>query len=503
LAGIERLTPDNVDLEDMNVWRSIRDDTTAIFQFESGMASNYLRRFMSEETLVKARARNPNFSMIKWLSFANGLLRPASASFRDEVAEGKVYDNGLPELNDFLAQEAGHVCMQETIMKWLVEFCGYSQAESDNVRRAIAKKKGTETLLPEIETRFIAHTSEKYGISKEKCAEVIKPFLQAILDASAYAFSWNHSDAYSCIGYICGYLRYYYPVEFIATALNVFADKQEKTASIMEYAQVHNIKVLPPRFGYSRAKYTVDTESKSIYKGIASIKYMNAQIADELYKIAQASPNTFMDVLKMVAASSVNSRQLEILIKLDFFEKYGNAKELSTIYGHFDFFKNGEMKTIKKENIPSPEIAAIIARHAKDTNDNGKELKTYTITDMDGLLAESEAYVRSLQIEDYDLQTKLKQQMELLGYIDLTTNKHEDRRRLLVTDLYPLKSQRRSIWGYATFTRSIGTGKSARLTTRAETYNVQPFKVGDIIYAHQVSKNKSGYWFLDNYTIEV
>lgn len=504
LAGIERLTPDNVDLEDMNVWRSIRDDTTAIFQFESGMASNYLRRFMSEETLVKARARNPNFSMIKWLSFANGLLRPASASFRDEVAEGKVYDNGLPELNDFLAQEAGHVCMQETIMKWLVEFCGYSQAESDNVRRAIAKKKGTETLLPEIETRFIAHTSEKYGISKEKCAEVIKPFLQAILDASAYAFSWNHSDAYSCIGYICGYLRYYYPVEFIATALNVFADKQEKTASIMEYAQVHNIKVLPPRFGYSRAKYTVDTESKSIYKGIASIKYMNVQIADELYKIAQASPNTFMDVLKMVAASSVNSRQLEILIKLDFFEKYGNAKELSTIYGHFDFFKNGEMKTIKKENIPSPEIAAIIARHAKDTNDNGKELKTYTITDMDGLLAESEAYVRSLQIEDYDLQTKLKQQMELLGYIDLTTNKHEDRRRLLVTDLYPLKSSKDgSIWGYATFTRSIGTGKSARLTTRAETYNVQPFKVGDIIYAHQVSKNKSGYWFLDNYTIEV
>ena len=142
MAGIERLTPDNVNLDDIDVWRSIRDDTTGVFQFESGMASNYLRRFMSDETVEKARARNPNFSMIKWLSFANGLLRPASASFRDDVADGVVYDNGLKELNDFLAQESGHVCMQETIMRWLVEFCGYSQAESDNVRRAIAKKEG-------------------------------------------------------------------------------------------------------------------------------------------------------------------------------------------------------------------------------------------------------------------------------------------------------------------------------------------------------------------------
>ncbi len=504
MAGIERLTPDNVDLEDMDVWRSIRDDTTCIFQFESGMASNYLRRFMSEETLNIARSRNPNFSMIKWLSFANGLLRPASASFRDDVADGKVYDNGLDELNRFLAQESGHVCMQETIMKWLVEFCGYSQAESDNARRAIAKKKGTETLLPEIESRFIEFASSKYNISREKCAQVIKPFLQVILDASSYAFSWNHSDAYSCIGYICGYLRYYYPVEFVATALNVFADKQEKTASIMEYAQANNIKVLPPRFGHSRAKYTVDAVTRSIYKGIASIKYINAQVAEELFEIAQQNHISFMDVLKTISKSSINSRQLEILIQLDFFEKYGNAKELSTIYGHFDFYKSGEMKTIKKDKVPSPEIAEIISRHASHTNAKGQELKSYTITDMDGLLDESEAYVRGLQIEDYDLQTKLKQQMDTLGYVDLTTNKPEDRRRLLVTEVYPLKSNKDgAVWGYAAFTRSIGTGKSARLTVRAGAYKSEPFKAGDIIYAHQVTKNKAGYWYLDSFTIDI
>ena len=65
-------------------------------------------------------------------------------------------------------------------MMFLVKFCGYTQAESDNVRRAIAKKKGTATLLPEIEQRFIDYSSTHYDITKEKCQEVIKPFLQII-----------------------------------------------------------------------------------------------------------------------------------------------------------------------------------------------------------------------------------------------------------------------------------------------------------------------------------
>lgn len=191
LAGIERLTPDNVDLEDQDVWNSIRDDTTLIFQWESNSAKSFLRKFMSDSTLSIAKSRSGNFSTIKWLSFGNGLIRPACASFRDSVAKGEFYDNGLKELNEFLAPEAGRIAMQETIMQFLIKFCGYSNAESDTVRRAIAKKKGSESLLPEIEKRFVEYTSSHYDVSREKCEEVIGPFIQIILDASAYAFSWN------------------------------------------------------------------------------------------------------------------------------------------------------------------------------------------------------------------------------------------------------------------------------------------------------------------------
>ncbi len=174
MLNIDRLTPDNVDLEDEKVWKSIRDDTTLIFQWESSSAQAYLKKFFSDETINKVKNQIQNFSYIKWFSFGNGLIRPACASYRDDVALGNFYNNNFKELDEFLAPTMGRVTMQEDIMQFLVKFCGYSQAESDNVRRGIAKKKGTEKLLPEIEKRFIEYSSAHYNISKEECSIVIK-----------------------------------------------------------------------------------------------------------------------------------------------------------------------------------------------------------------------------------------------------------------------------------------------------------------------------------------
>ena len=139
-VGIERLTPDNVNLEDEAVWKSIREDTTLVFQWESDQAQAYLKKFMSDETLEVAKKVNPNFSYIKWFSFGNGLIRPGCASFRDNVANGEILTTGFKELDDFLVITMGRITMQEDIMRFLVKFCGYNDAESDTVRRGIAKK---------------------------------------------------------------------------------------------------------------------------------------------------------------------------------------------------------------------------------------------------------------------------------------------------------------------------------------------------------------------------
>lgn len=504
LAGIERATPDNTPLDDMNVWRSIRDDTTLIFQFESASAQAYLRRLFSDATLEIAKKRNPNFSMIKWLSFGNGLIRPSCASFRDDVAKGIAVTNGMKELDDFLADTLGHIAMQEDIMQFLVKFCGYSQAESDSVRRLIAKKYGTEAVLPEIKQRFMDYSMNTFHYPRELCEQVIEPFLQVILDASAYGFSWNHSDSYSCIGYICGYLRYYYPLEFVAAALNVFHDKEEKTAAIINYAIKNKIALSPAKFRKSRAGYMFDRDANVIYKGIESVKYLNAACSDFLYELRNVQYDSFVDLLcDLDHAPQINARQIDVLIKIGFFSEFGNITELSRLVELFHFFKGGAASSIPIEKIHGTWMEPLIQPFATNIGKNGNALKSYRFTDTPGALRACAKYLLSQQLPDVSYRIKIQNQKDYLGYVDLTTNREEDRRKLFIMDLRPMVSKSGqsagSIWGYAAFTRSIGSGKQLRFTIRTDLFNRLPLQKGAVIYADKAYVNKSGYYYLDQY----
>lgn len=497
MLGIERLTPDNTDMEDMDVWRSIRDDTTLIFQWESNSAQQYMKKFMSDSTLEIARSKIPNFSMLKWMSFGNGLLRPACASFRDSVADGEFYDNGFDALNEFLSPEAGRIAMQETIMQFLVKFCGYSAAESDNVRRAIAKKKGTETLLPEIEQRFITFCSEHYEMTTEQCEEVIKPFLQIILDASAYGFSWNHSDAYSSIGYICGYLRYYYPLEFLTAALNIFGDNMDKTADITSYATKVGIKITLPKWGLSRSEYFFDREKRIIAKGLTSIKYMSAGLADELYALAQSKKYTsFMELLAdLDTKTSINSRQLDILIKLDFFSDFGNQRELLRMADLFaNTFKKGEAKKIRKSEVDGTPLEDIVKKYAVGMTKSGGVAKSYTLLDVSSILVEAEQAIKAVHMDDLSDIIKVRNFYDVMGYIGYVSGKEEDRRKLYVTEVKPLhrKSDNKR-FGYSIFTKSIGSGKESRFTVFSRVYDKDPIKEGDIIYCQGYERDGQYY----------
>ena len=461
LAGIDYLTPDNVDLDDEKVWKSIRDDTTLIFQWESDSAQAYLKKFMSDETITKIKAKSSNFSYLKWFSFGNGLLRPACASYRDEVSGGDFYDNGFKELNEFLAPEAGRVCMQETIMMFLVKFCGYSQAESDSVRRAIAKKKGTETLLPEIEQRFIEYSSTHYDITKEKCQEVIKPFLQIILDASDYGFSWNHSDAYSSIGYISGYLRYYYPLEFLTASLNIFSDKEEKTTAITNYARKVGITIKDIKFGHSKADYSMEKETNSIYKGIASIKYMSADVANKLYDPANTQKfDSFIDLLRVFPG---DSRQLEILIKLNYFSQFAPIGKLLNIVELYNKF--GTRKTLKESDVsalPAP-VQEVVAKYTV------KPKTQYKITDSDGMLRELAELVGELPIT---MMMRLGWEKDYLGYCASTDSSQQG--SWLVLDIDTRFSPKLSLYG-------VWNGEQRIVKVSKRDFQSNPLTKGDTI----------------------
>lgn len=505
LLGVDPLTPDTVDLEDENVWKSIRDDTTLIFQWESNSAQQYIRKFMSDKTLAVARSKIPNFSMLKWMSFGNGLLRPACASFRDSVANGVFYDNGFDALNEFLAPEAGRIAMQETIMQFLVKFCGYTAAESDTVRRAIAKKKGTETLLPEIERRFVEFCTREYQMSEEQCEAVIKPFIQIILDASAYGFSWNHSDAYSAIGYICGYLRYYHPLEFLTAALNTFGDDLEKTGQIINYAKKVGIQVTMPRWGISKDEYLCDPERHIIAKGVSAIKFMNKKVASSLYDLAHSGKKYthFMEVLYDIEhETQINARQVDILISIDFFADFGNQRELMYIASlHREMFKQGEVKQIKRTTVDDTLYEKVIRKYSVGVTKSGGVAKSYTLLDVMSAMCECEDIILSQKMPDLSDTLKVKKFVEAMGYAGYVTGKEEDRRKLYVLDIKPVRRKKdQKIIGRSVFTKSIGSGKESRFTVWDRVFKEKPIKQNDVIYCRAYSQDGK-YFTLEKYEI--
>ena len=138
LAGIERLTPNNTPLEE-EVFKSIRDDTTCIFQWESESASQYLKKLLSDEVISKIREINPNFSYMDLLSIGNGAIRPAGASYRDELAKGEFRDSHHKALNNMLSSTQGFLVFQEQIIQFLNEFCGYTMGEVTLQKRQVLK----------------------------------------------------------------------------------------------------------------------------------------------------------------------------------------------------------------------------------------------------------------------------------------------------------------------------------------------------------------------------
>ena len=367
LANIPMALPDNLDLYDDKVWNSIRDDTTSIFQWESNTGQDYINKLLSDNTIMKFRKAGLDIDKMTLLSIGNSAIRPAGASYRNDLANGVVRTTGSKPIDEFLSNTFGYLVFQCQIIEFLHQYCGFTMGEADIVRRGFAKKTGTDQFIPIIKNGgylndnknhyingYIKTMEDEYGISAEKSEKDIVSFIQVIEDASSYLFSLNHSQPYSFMGYACGYLRYYYPTEFITCCLNINRDNSDKTTAVTEYAKKIGVQIVPIKFGHSRADYSCDAENRKIYKGVASIKNLNTIVSEELYKLSQQNVyDNFIDILLDITnKTSCNSRQLDILIKLDYFSDFGEANELLYLVDQFNklYEKNkGFKKSIKEE----------------------------------------------------------------------------------------------------------------------------------------------------------
>lgn len=442
LAGIDYCTPDNVDFTDEKVIKSIAKDTTLIFQFESGFASEALKKTLSEETIANIKKQNPNVSYLDIMAMVNGAIRPAGESYRDSLFRGIYRDNGNKALNDFLRPTLGYLVYQCQIIDFLHDFCGFTMGQADIVRRHFAKKTGTENDIPIIkdggymvdikgnkDTRyikgFITTAQEKYGMTKDEAEDCIGYFLRVIEDASSYLFSKNHSIPYSMIGFFIGYLRYYYPLELLTAALNVYQDNSKKMASITTYAKSLGIQIRSIKFRKSKAEYFMDKEENAIYQGIAAIKGCNGQIADELFDLGKNEYKSFIDLLADIKEkTSVKSNQLDSLIRLGFFDEFGNPACLLKYTEIFNTYY--DMKQIKKDKAFENKIDFDLIRKCCE-----KETPK-VFAGIDGRKLANELVKR---IPEYNttLQQRVAWQMDILGFPTIVDKKYVG--QCVVTDV--------------------------------------------------------------------
>lgn len=455
LAGLPYPDADIVDWNDEEVWNHITDYPTGIFQFEASSSYQYMKKF-------KPRS-------IEDLTVLNACIRPSGESYRDEVFARHIHSNPSKMIDDMLANTYGRLVYQEQVIQFLQEICGLSGGEADSVRRGIASKNMDmlEEYLPRIKEGYCNKSDKPREVAEQECEE----FIQVIISSSSYMFGFNHATTYSMLTYMTAYYRYHYPVEFCTAYMNN-PQAPEDVLNGTNLAKEMGIKILPPVFRHSLGKYSCDASKREIYKGVESIRYLNNQIADELYALRCNEYNTFIDALPDITATSIDTRQLTILIKIGFFEEFGEPNALLKQYELYQSIM--KRKTYKKSEIESGKCTIpeyLIAAHAGKVTD-----KQYSQIDQTALLKDVVEHTELPKTTVFD---KMDYELEVLDYITTTVPDYDPRFCYVINIDGKFKKK------YVTFYQ-IRTGK----TTTRKCEIKSPIKIGDIVRIDEISNKR-------------
>ena len=169
-----------------------------------------------------------------------------------------------------------------------------------------------------------------------------------ILNSASYLFNASHAYAMNLDCLYGLYLKLHYPYEFYLTLLKLYTEKGNKekiSLIISEMKRYKGIHVIPGRFGEDNTDWTADKNNHTISLNLASIKFISSNVPKEMLKLASGTYSYFVDLLRDIQMKTkVNTRQLEILIKLNYFSPFGKTGKLKTLY---DAFFDGENKIAK------------------------------------------------------------------------------------------------------------------------------------------------------------
>lgn len=319
------LNMDHINYDDKDVLASIGTGRTeGIFQLESGGMKNFMKEL---------RPQNLE-DVIAGIS----LYRPGPMDFIPKYIEGKNHHESVtyscPQLEPILSPTYGCIVYQEQVMQIVRELGGYTMGRSDLVRRAMSKKK--QSVMEKERAAFIYGDEEggvsgcvANGISEETASGIYGE----MMDFAKYAFNKSHAVCYAVVAYQTAYLKYYYPVEFMAALMTSVIDNPSKVSEYILTCRSMNIKILPPDINEGEAEFSVSQEA--IRYALTAIKSVGRPVIEGIVgeRRVRGFYSNLKDFITRTAEKDVNKRVIENLIKAGALDSLdGTRKQLMSIY---------------------------------------------------------------------------------------------------------------------------------------------------------------------------
>lgn len=396
-------------------------------------------------------------------------IRPGFRSMYDRFEKREDFKWGIDALDNLLRTEelpVSFLFFQEQVMS-VLNYAGFPMDECYGIIKAIAKKH-PEKVRP-LKARFIDGFREKIiqdeNLDKETAQQYSEQVWVIINDNCGYGFNSAHAFCMALDSLYQAWQKANYPFEFYEVLLQHYSDKGNKDKVIElknEMKKAFGIKEGAYRFRKDNRQFTADPENHCIYPALKSIKGIGEDLSQLLYNNRDKQYQSFIELLKDI---KIDSGKLDILIKIGYFEEFGEINQLLKIVEIYNFFKKGEAKQLSKDKIPEWLPEYLLKKHCSET------AKQYKILDCVILLKEV------LEVVEYPKTTlldKLGYEQECLGYIQTTIDIGKqyyyisDIKEAMLT-LYQLK-----------------TGDTLKIKCRKKTQKQDPIESGMIIKVEKI-----------------
>lgn len=211
---------------------------------------------------------------------------------------------------------------------------GYTLGRSDEVRRAMSKKK---TAVMEKEREYFVYGNEELNIpgcvGNGISAEVGNQIYDKMIDFAKYAFNKSHAAAYAVVSYQTAYLKYYYPVEYMAALITSVISNAGKVSEYIQVAKEMGIEILPPDINEGEVGFSVS--GNAIRYALTAIKNVGRPVIESIVEERkERGPFTNInDFVVRMAESDVNKRAVENFIKAGAFDSLGGTrKQFLSVY---------------------------------------------------------------------------------------------------------------------------------------------------------------------------